>query len=137
AAELLALDSKNQLRREELSGNSTLLDLGTNQHDLLSERIARVEQESLDLQALISEKRRGLSQQTVDELAREALKAGSDQLLAGESSANLKLSDRLLRYTEDLNELTRENLTTRRQLDSLIQTERALEEQLNVLQGSL
>src|SRR5690606_9193845 len=114
AAELLALDATNALRRQELSGNSILLDLGTSQHELLAERIARAEQESLDLQTLISEKRRVQSQQTVDELSREALKAGSDQLLAAESSLNLELSDRLLRYTEELNALTGENLRTRR-----------------------
>src|SRR5690606_15842521 len=98
AAELHALEATNQLRREELSSNSLLLDLGNSQHDLYSERIARAEQESLDLQALISEKRRVQSQQTVDELARELPKAGADQRVADASSANLELSNRLLRY---------------------------------------
>jgi potassium efflux system protein len=137
AAELYALDATNQLLREELSGNSLLLDLGTSQHDLYSERIARAEQESLDLQTLISEKRRVQSQQTVDELARDLPKAGTDKRVADLSSANLELSNRLLKYTDELNSLTRENLRTRRQLDSLDQSERSLEEQSNVLQGSL
>ena len=91
----------------------------------------------LNLQTLINEKRRALSAQTVEEQSREAEKAGSSTLLARERAANLKLSDYLLRATERLNQLTRENLQTKQQLDSLNQSDQALEEQISVLQGSL
>ena len=137
AAEQVALEARTRLRRAELSGNSTLLDLGASQRALLNERISRAEQEFLELQSLINDRRRTLSEQTVEELSREAEKAGSDRLLIRESQANLKLSDTLLKYTEQLNEVTQQNLQVRRQLDSLTQSERALEEQVNVLQGSL
>ena len=139
-AEQLALEARTQLRRAELSGNSTLLDLGTSQRALLTERVERAEQELVELQSLINDRRRELSEQTVEELSREAEKAekaGADRLLRRESQANLKLSDTLLRYTDQLNEVTRQNLQVRRQLDNLTQSERALEEQVNVLQGSL
>jgi potassium-dependent mechanosensitive channel len=137
SAELLKLEAQTQLRRQELAGNSALQDLGNSRRALLEERIRRVEQELLDLQTLINEKRRALSAQTVEEQSREAEKAGSSTLLARERAANLKLSDYLLRATERLNQLTRENLQTKQQLDSLNQSDQALEEQISVLQGSL
>lgn len=136
-AELAKLDAQTQLRRQELAGNSLLQDLGNSRRSLLEERIRRLEQELLDLQNLINEKRRNLSEQTVAEQSREAEKAGSDTVLARESALNLKLSDYLLRATDRLNELTRLNLQTKQQLDSLSQSDQALAEQISVLQGSL
>lgn len=136
-AELAKLDAQTQLRRQELAGNSLLQDLGNSRRTLLDERIKRLEQELLDLQNLINEKRRNLSEQAVAEQSREAEKAGSDTLLARESAMNLKLSDYLLNATDRLNELTRLNLQTKQQLDSLSQSDQALAEQISVLQGSL
>lgn len=136
-AELAKLDALTQLRRQELAGNSLLQDLGNSRRSLLAERIKRLEQELLDLQNLINTKRRDVSEQTVAEQSREAEKAGSGTLLARESGINLKLSDYLLRATDRLNELTRLNLQTKQQLDSLNQSDQALAEQISVLQGSL
>ena len=136
-AELAKLDAQTQLRRQELAGNSLLQDLGNSRRSLLEERIKRLEQELLDLQNLINEKRRDVSEQTLAEQSREVEKAGTDSLLAQESAINLKLSDYLLRATDRLNELTRLNLQTKQQLDSLSQSDQALEEQISVLQGSL
>ncbi|SED26952.1 mechanosensitive channel MscK [Pseudomonas anguilliseptica] len=136
-AELAKLDAQTQLRRQELAGNSLLQDLGNSRRSLLEERIKRLEQELLAQQNLINEKRRDLSEQTLAEQSREVEKAGTDSLLAQESAINLKLSDYLLRATDRLNELTRLNLQTKQQLDSLSQSDQALEEQISVLQGSL
>lgn len=135
--ELAMLDAHSQLLRQELQGNSLLQDLGTSQRDLLALKISRLEQENLALQSLINDKRRAESEQTVAELAKENQQAGSDSLLSHESAENLKLSDHLLRTTERLNQVTQLNLQTRQQLDSLAQTEQALDEQINVLRGSL
>ncbi|WP_295471604.1 mechanosensitive channel MscK [uncultured Pseudomonas sp.] len=136
-AEIAALSALNQLRRQELAGNSQLQDLGNSQHDLLNEKVQRQDQEIQDLQTLINDKRRAQSQKTVEDLAREAQKTGGSSVLASESAANLKLSDYLLRGTERLNELTQSNLQTKQQLDNLTQTDQALDEQINVLSGSL
>lgn len=136
-AELASLNALTVLRRQELAGNSLLQDLGNSQHDLLTERVRRQEQEIQDLQTLINDKRRAQSQQTVTQLSIEAQKAGSSSLLATESAANLKLSDYLLRGTDRLNDLTQQNLKTKQQLDSLTQSDQALDEQINVLKGSL
>ncbi|WP_347903527.1 mechanosensitive channel MscK [Pseudomonas purpurea] len=136
-AELAALNALIPLRRQELAGNSQLQDLGNSQHDLLMEKTARMEQEIQDLQTLINQKRLAQSQQTVTQQSIEAQKAGSSSLLATESAANLKLSDYLLKSTDRLNELTQQNLQTKQQLDSVTQSDSALDEQINVLKGSL
>ncbi|WP_052080984.1 mechanosensitive channel MscK [Pseudomonas sp. ML96] len=136
-AELAALEAQTELRRQELAGNNLLQDLGSARHELLQERIRRLDQESLDLQTLISDKRRESSEQTVAELSREAEKATPDSLLAQESATNLKISDYLLRATERLNQLTRMNLEAKQQLDSVQQATQALDEQVSVLKGSL
>ncbi len=136
-AEIVSLTAQIDLRRQELAGNSQLQDLGKARRDLLAERIARAEKETQALQALINEKRRAESEQTVAEFSARVQQAGSDKLLAAESAENLKLSDYLLRATERLNRLNQQNLQTRQQLDTLNQTDQALEEQISVLEGSL
>ncbi len=136
-AELMALESKNNLRRAELAGNSVLQELGSNRRDLLLTKISLQEEDILALQSLLNEKRQADSEKTVAELSLEVSKAGTDSLLLRESSLNLKLSDYLLTITERRNQLTRRNLLVRQQLDSVQQTDQALEEQIDVLQGSL
>ena len=136
-AELASINALIALRRQELAGNSQLQDLGGSQRDLLTEKVARQDQEIQDLQTLINDKRRAQSQETVTQLSIEAQKAGGSSLLATESAANLKLSDYLLRGTDRLNELTQQNLKTKTQLDAITQTDAALDEQINVLSGSL
>ncbi len=137
AAEKSALNAQIELRRNELAGNSLLQDLGIARRDLLSERIARAERETMALQTAINNKRREESEQTVAEFSLKAEKTGSDKLLPAESAENKRLSGYLLRATERLNDLTQQNLQTRQQLDTLNQADQALEEQIAVLEGSL
>ena len=136
-AELLALEHENNLRRAELTGNSVLQELGSSSSDLLKYQIRLQEQDVLALQSLLNQKRQADSEETVAQLSLEVSKAGTDSLLLRESSLNLKLSDYLLTVTERRNQLTESNLVVRQQLDSVQQTEQALEEQISVLQGSL
>ena len=136
-AEAASLTALIALRRQELAGNSLLQDLSGSQHDLLLEKTTRQDQEIQDLQTLINQKRLAQSQQTVTEQSIEAQKSGSSSLLATESAINLKLSDYLLRSTDRLNEVTQQNLETKQQLDNVTQSDQALDEQINVLKGSL
>ncbi|MBA1243099.1 mechanosensitive channel MscK [Pseudomonas japonica] len=136
-AEQASLNALIALRRQELAGNSLLQDLGNSQHDLLIEKIGRLAQEVQDLQSLINQKRLAQSQETVTQQSLEAQKAGNSSLLATESATNVKLSDYLLRSTDELNELTQRNLHTKQQLDTVTQADQALDEQINVLKGSL
>jgi potassium efflux system protein len=137
AAEALALESGARLLRQELAGNSVLLELGHARRDLLTERIVRQEQEIQALQQLVGERRRAQSEQAVAKLSPEAAPTTQDGLLARETALNRKLSEYLLSATDRLNELTRRNLDARRQLDALKRVELVLEEQISVLQGSL
>jgi potassium efflux system protein len=136
-AELAQLDAQTQLRRQEMAGNSLLQDLGNAQRNLLQERITRLEKETLDLQQLISDKRREQSEQTLAEQSAQVQKLNPDSLLAQESSENLQLSDYLLKATDRLSQLNRLNLETRQTLDNLTQADQALDEQISVLKGSL
>ncbi|WP_416422085.1 mechanosensitive channel MscK [Pseudomonas sp. App30] len=136
-AEQASLNALIALRRQELAGNTLLQDLGNSQHDLVFEKISRISQEIQDLQSLINEKRLAQSQETVTQQSIEAQKAGGSSVLATESATNLKLSDYLLKSTDRLNDLTQQNLHTQQQLDSLTQSDQALDEQINVLKGSL
>ncbi|WP_338526642.1 mechanosensitive channel MscK [Pseudomonas batumici] len=136
-AEQASINALILLRRQELAGNSQLQDLGNSQHDLLMEKTARLEQEIQDMQSLINQKRLAQSQQTVTQQSIEAQKAGDSSVLATESATNLKLSDYLLKSTDRLNELTQQNLQTKQQLDSVTQSDQALDEQISVLKGSL
>ncbi|MGG3792770.1 mechanosensitive channel MscK [Pseudomonas paraversuta] len=136
-AESASLTALIALRRQELAGNSQLQDLSGSQHDLLLEKTTRQDQEIQELQTLINQKRLAYSQQTVTEQSIEAQKSGSSSLLATESAINLKLSDYLLRSTDRLNEVTQQNLETKQLLDSVTQSDQALDEQISVLKGSL
>ncbi len=118
-AELLALESKNNLRRAELTGNSALQELGSSSSDLLQLKLRLQEQDVLALQSLLNQKRQADSEKTVAELALEVSKAGTDSLLLRESSLNLKLSDYLLTVTERRNQLTQRNLVVRQQKFSI------------------
>jgi potassium efflux system protein len=136
-AELNKLETQNQLSRQELAGNSLLQDLGNSRRNLLDERIKRSEQELVELQSLINEKRHAISEETVAQQSLEAEKAGSDSVLAKQSALNLQLSDYLLKVTDRLNQITHDNLQTKQQLDSLSQSGQTLEQQISVLKGSL
>lgn len=137
SAEMATLTLRNNLHRRELAANDTLLDLGSTRRELLTERIARLEQEILALQELINQKRLAESAQAHAETSREARQAGPDSLLARETSRNLQLTDYLLRTTDRLNEVTQANLRVRQRLESLTQSEQALGEQIEALRGSL
>ncbi|WP_010488494.1 mechanosensitive channel MscK [Pseudomonas sp. S9] len=136
-AELAQLNAQTLLRRQELSGNSLLQDLGTSQRALLDERIKRLEQELINLQQLINQKRREQSEMTVAEQAQSAEKLGNSGLLSRESALNVKYSDYLLKATNRLNQITQKNLQTKQQLDALNQSDQALDQQISVLQGSI
>lgn len=136
-AELDALQEKNRLRQAELAANSTLQDLAVSNRDLLALRVRQAEERLEALQALLSEKRQAASEQAVQEQSLEVERAGEDELLLKESNLNLRLSDYLLQMTERRNQISQKAVLVRQQLDNLQQVDRALEEQISVLQGSL
>lgn len=136
-AEQDALLERNRLRQAELAGNSVLQDLAGSSRELLAIRVQTREEYLQALQLLLSEKRQAVSEQTVQEQSLKVEKAGEDALLLKESNLNLKMSDYLLTLTERRNQLSHKGIQVRQQLDNLQLVERALEEQIDVLQGSV
>ncbi|MBB2898608.1 mechanosensitive channel MscK [Pseudomonas sp. AS2.8] len=136
-AEQATANAQIQLLRQELGGNSVLQDLGAIRRELFTEQVKRYEQETLDLQTLISGKRRQQSEKTLAEASRESEKTAGDDVLSQETGLNLQLSDYLLRATDRLNDLNRRNLESRQQLDQLKQTSENMEQQIGVLKGSV
>ena len=136
-AEQAAATAQIQLLRQELAGNSVLQDLGAIRRELFTEQVKRYEQETLDLQTLISGKRRQQSEKTLAEASRESEKTAGDDVLSQETGLNLQLSDYLLRATDRLNDLNRRNLEARQQLDQLKQTSETMDQQIGVLKGSV
>ncbi|MBB3102922.1 mechanosensitive channel MscK [Azomonas macrocytogenes] len=137
-AEQDALRATIDLRRQELTGNTQMLNLGKARRDLLNEQVNRAQQETLALQTQLNNRRREQSEQTVAEISRSSASEDltSNTILTKASSENLELSNYLLRGTERLNELTQQNLQTQQQLDYLNQADRSLEEQISVLSSS-
>lgn len=136
-AEQRALQRHNELLRQRLNANSTLQDLAMQQRDLLSRQISDIEADLQVLQDLIDSKRRTQSERTVSEATEEALQAGNQQLLREQGALNRRLSEELLRATNQLGELTRKNILTKQQIDSVTQIESALDQQIGVLEGSV
>ena len=136
-AEQRALQRHNELLRQRLNANSVLQDVAMHQRDLLSRQISDIELDIQTLQDLIDAKRRTQSELTVSETTEQALQAGNQRLLREQGALNRRLSEELLRATNQLGELTRKNIQTKQQIDSVTQIESALDQQIGVLEGSV
>lgn len=135
-AEVDSLRQANEVMRQRLSANSVLQELASHERDLLSQQTAVIEMDIQVLQDVIHDKRLSASEQAVDSVSLAA-ESSEHQLLREQGSLNRQLSESLLRATTQISELTRKNIQTRQQIDSLTQIDRALEQQISVLEGSL
>lgn len=131
------IEQQSQLLKTQMGSNDVLLDLGSTLRDLETLRSKQLDQQMLELQSLISSKRREESENTIKQLSLEAENATPDSLLAKEAQANLQLSTDILAATDQLSLITRRNLEVSQQLDSVKQTKKSLDENINVLKGSL
>lgn len=135
-AEQESLQLTNRFMRRQLNANSVLQDLATQKRDLLKQQIDDIEREVGILQEVINEKRRSQSEQTVSE-ATEALETTENELLREQGGLNQRLSEELLAATTRVGELTSKNIQTLQQIESMTQIDRALEQQIDVLEGSV
>jgi len=136
-AEQQSLVQANELLRQQLTANSVLLSQATQKRDLLNRQIDVIELEVGVLQDVINEKRRTQSEQTVSETTTQTLLISNHQLLRQQGTINQQLSEELLATTNRVGELTRKNIKTQKQIDSVTQIDRALEQQIGVLKGSV
>lgn len=137
AAEWHALEAQLALRRQELAGNSGLIDLGLARQELARLQVARLEDAARALQDAISRQRASQAEQTVQALADVRADTSGDGLLAREAATNQQLSEYLLGATEKLDALTRRNQAVSQQLDALNRSTAVIDEQIGVLQGSI
>lgn len=135
-AEQLAINSQIALLRHELASSNLLQELATNRKSLLTEQIQQVEQENLQLQNIINERRRTATEKAVEDATKAQTNLSND-LVRTESDTNLRLSEYLLLSTDKLNTLSQRNLQTKQQLDSVNQVDETLNEQTHVLKGSI
>jgi len=131
------IELKAGLLKDQMSSNDILLDLGTVLRDLETRRSQLLDQQMLELQTLISEKRRQSSEKVIEKFALEATRATPDSLLAKESKANLKLSTDMLEIIDQLSRVNQLSLQLNQQLDSVKQTRKSLDENISVLKGSV
>ena len=135
-AELDYLTADSELMRQRLAGNSALQDLASQQKNLLNLQIRRIEDEIRLLQSVVNDKRQSASEKAVSE-ATLPEELGQNKVLQGQSSINRQLSEELLDATRQIGILTRDNIETKQQTEHLTQIDKALEQQIEVLEGSL
>ena len=135
--EIRALDQANQLRRQQLAANATLMDLGLARRELLSQRISQAERDVTRLMTALNERRLALSERTLNAVSQGAAQSTEHSLLREHNDQNLAISQELLRASNQIAELTRQNMEARQQLDRLGQIEHNLSEQIAVLKNSL
>jgi len=134
-AEQQYLNAANDLLRQRLSGNNALQDLATQKKNLLSLQIRQIEDDLQILQEVINEKRRSASEKAVSDATQP--QDSQNQVLQQQSAINRQLSEELLSATGEIGDLTRSNIETKQQFEQLSQVDKALEQQIDVLEGSL
>ena len=135
-AEQESLQLTNRFMRQQLSANSVLQDLATQRRDLLKQQIEGIEREVGILQEVINEKRRSQSEQTVSDSTND-MATTENELLREQGGLNQRLSEELLAATTRVGELTSQNIQTLQQIESMSQIDSALEQQIDVLEGSV
>lgn len=137
AAEWHALDAQVALRRQELAGNSILIDLGLARQELARLQVEHLEAAARTLQDVINQHRATQTERTVQALVDADATPTGDTPIAREAAINQELSQYLLRATEHLSTLTRRNQAVSQQLDALNRSTTVIDEQIGVLQGSI
>ncbi|MEL0169260.1 MAG: mechanosensitive channel MscK [Pseudomonadaceae bacterium] len=135
-AELNQLSASSELLRQKLAGNNVLQDLANQQKNLLTLQIKRIEADIRLLQSVINDKRESASEQAVSD-ATLPEEQSQNKVLQAQSSINRQLSEELLSATRQIGVVTRNNIETKQQTEHLTQIDKALEQQIAVLEGSL
>jgi len=136
--ELAALESRMELSRRELWSADGLQALAEIRQRLLEQENTFTEQRLALLQDEINRKRQARTEQMITEALGELPEdLSGSPALRGAIEANRALADQLLAMTESTNQLIRDNVRIETSLDRSRQTLRNLNEQIELLQGSL
>lgn len=124
--------------QSELSHNTRLRELAMQQRDVLEKRITRQESQLSALQSALDRARREQSEKAIADVGREdAETIAGHPVLTQVQQVNRDLSSELLEVTDRANDLVREGIETRTQLDRVRQVQRTLNEQIDAIRGSL
>lgn len=135
-AELALLDLQLANLQKELDNRTSMQDLVVKQRDYQSARLASEEQKLQALQEQSSAKRLGDTEKTAEETG-ELVTAEDNPLVQKEQELNYQLSQQLISSTNSLNTLAQKNLQAKSMLERGTQTERNLNEQVQMLKGNL
>ncbi|MFN3714520.1 MAG: mechanosensitive channel MscK [Alcanivoracaceae bacterium] len=136
--ELASLTNRMELNRRELWSVDSLHALASQRQQLLNQQISTAELKVALLQDEINRKRRARTEQMIAEALADLPDAFTDKPLVRDALAsNRKLADQLLALTESTNTLIRDNVRIDTSLDRSRQTLRNLNDQIDLLQGSL
>ncbi|MGY3916170.1 mechanosensitive channel MscK [Aeromonas australiensis] len=135
-AEHALLDLQLAHLQKQLDNRTSMQDLAIKQRDYQSTRLASEEQKLQLLQDQSSAKRLGDTEKTAEQTG-ELVATQSSPLVQREQELNHQLSQQLISVTSSLNALVQKNLQAKSWLERGIQTERNLNEQVQMLKGNL
>ncbi|MDN3523665.1 mechanosensitive channel MscK [Halomonas sabkhae] len=125
------------LHQRELATNTRLRELERQRRALLERQVASQEARLLSLQRLIDERRRERSEQAIaDAVQDEPDEVAQHPQISEAQRINRELSLELLQMTSRSNELVRQGLDVRRQLEQVRQLQRGLDEHVDAIRGS-
>ncbi|MGL5976300.1 MAG: mechanosensitive channel MscK, partial [Aeromonas sobria] len=135
-AESALLDLQLAILQKDLDNRTSMQDLAVKQRDYQSARLASEEQKLQLLQEQSSAKRLGDTEKTAEQTG-ELVASEDNPLVQKEQELNHQLSQQLVNATSNLNSLVQKNLQAKTWLERGIQTERNLNEQVQMLKGNL
>jgi len=135
--ELALAELQAEYHRRELANNTQLRELDARRRDLLQRQVANEEARLNALQAALDRQRRAASEKAVADIGEEdSVAITAHPVLREIQKTNRDLSDRLLEVTDRTNDLIRQAIDTRSQLDRVRQVKRTLNEQIEAIRGS-
>ncbi|MGE6106316.1 mechanosensitive channel MscK [Aeromonas sobria] len=135
-AEQALLDLQLAYLQKELDNRTSMQDLAIKQRDYHNAHLALEEQKLQLLQKEISAKRLGNTEKTAEQTG-ELVANQDNPLVQREQELNHQLSQQLVSATSNLNSLMQKNLQAKSWLERGTQTERNLNEQVQMLKGNL
>jgi Small-conductance mechanosensitive channel len=138
-AQQTLLNAELDQQRKSLAGNTVLQDTLQKQRDYVLANSNRLQHQLQLLQEAVNSKRLTLTEKTAQEAVSpdEAARIQANPLVKQELDVNQQLSSRLIKATENGNQLVQQNIRIKTWLDRALQSERNVKEQISMLKGSL
>ncbi|WP_417328730.1 mechanosensitive channel MscK [Halomonas cupida] len=137
-AEQQLAEAELRLYQQQLNSNTRLRELLQQRSELLELEAAREEAWVSALQSQFDQLRRKQSEQAIaDAVQNEPQAIAEHPVIQAEQEANREISQALLNATSKANELVREGLQTRRQLDRVRRMQQGLYDNIESVRGSV